>query len=130
MRSRPARSDRGRRGSPCGRNTTHVGPRRVHWQLVTDDIPRDQQSADLHAEQVPNLTNDPFMPSRVQGLEHLDRARFDATTRVQSAAAKDRYLTTTRQPLPGGAFSTSCPRCCKRFSSPNAGGGEIEHGEI
>ena len=52
-------------------------------------MPKDQQWADLLAEEVvPNLIKDSFMPSLTQRLENLKRAGSDATTLVQSAAAK------------------------------------------
>ena len=43
---------------------------------------------ELLVKQIPNLIKDSFLPSLVDRLESLDRAGFDATSLVQSAAAK------------------------------------------
>jgi hypothetical protein len=56
------------------------------------------------------VIKDSFLPSLVDRLERLDRAGFDQTGLVRSAAAKVRYPMITRQLLSGGAFWTNCPR--------------------
>jgi conjugative relaxase-like TrwC/TraI family protein len=61
---------------------------RLDKQLVAADIAQDQQWAYLLARQVPNVIKDSFMPDLVHRLENLDRAGFDATALVRSAAAK------------------------------------------
>ena len=65
-----------------------TGQQRLERQLVTAEIHRDQQWADLLAEQVPNLINDSLLPSLSQRLDNLDRAGFDVPSLVHSAAAK------------------------------------------
>ncbi|MFL6046034.1 MAG: MobF family relaxase [Propionibacteriaceae bacterium] len=61
---------------------------RLNRRLGTHDTPQDQQWAELLAEQIPNLINDSFLPSLTKRLKNLDRADFDASSLVQSAAAK------------------------------------------
>jgi hypothetical protein len=61
---------------------------RLDKQLVAADINQDQQWAGLLTQHVPNVIKDSFLPSLVDRLERLDRAGFDATGLVRSAAAK------------------------------------------
>jgi len=61
---------------------------RLNRRLGIHDTPQDQQWAELLAELIPNLINDSFLPSLTEKLENLDRAGFDASSLVQSAAAK------------------------------------------
>jgi hypothetical protein len=61
---------------------------RLDHQLVAADNAQDQQWAALLAKRIPNVIKDSFMPSLVHRLENLDRAGFDATGFVRSAAAK------------------------------------------
>ena len=61
---------------------------RLNRRLSTHDTPQDQQWAELLAELIPNLINDSFLPSLMKRLENLGRADFDASSLVQSAAAK------------------------------------------
>jgi hypothetical protein len=63
---------------------------RLNRRLGTHDTPQDQQWAELLAELIPNLINDSFLPSLTERLENSARAGFDATSLVQSAAAKAR----------------------------------------
>ena len=61
---------------------------RLNRRLSTHDTPQDQQWAELLTELIPNLIKDSFLPSLTRRLENLDRAGFDASSLVQSAAAK------------------------------------------
>src|SRR5215217_8875429 len=61
---------------------------RLNRRLGTGDTPQDQQWAELLTELIPNLIKDTFLPSLTKRLENLDRAGFDASSLVQSAAAK------------------------------------------
>jgi hypothetical protein len=61
---------------------------RLDMQLVAADTAQDQQWADLLAQRGPNVIKDSFLPDLVHRLEGLERAGYDATTLVQSAAAK------------------------------------------
>jgi hypothetical protein len=64
------------------------------------------------AELIPNLINDSFLPSLTQRLEKLDRAGFDTTNLVQSAAAKTPLPDDHPAAALGGAFSANCPNHC------------------
>jgi conjugative relaxase-like TrwC/TraI family protein len=61
---------------------------RLDKQLVAADIAQDQQWTNLVVRRIPNVTKDSFLPSLVDRLGRLDRAGFDATGLVRSAAAK------------------------------------------
>jgi hypothetical protein len=61
---------------------------RLDKQLAAADIAQDQQWRDLLVKRIPNVIKDLFLPSLVDRLERLDRAGFDATGLVRSAAAK------------------------------------------
>ncbi len=61
---------------------------RLDKQLVAADIAQDQQWTNLLVKRIPNVIKDSFLPSLVDRLERLDRAGFDATGLVRSAAAK------------------------------------------
>jgi len=61
---------------------------RLNKQLAAADIAQDQQWRDLHVKRIPNMIKDSFLPSLVDRLERLDRAGFDATGLVRSAATK------------------------------------------
>jgi len=61
---------------------------RLNRRLGTGDTPQDQQWAELLTELIPNLIQDSFLPSLTKRLENLDRAGSDASSLVQSAAAK------------------------------------------
>jgi conjugative relaxase-like TrwC/TraI family protein len=61
---------------------------RLDKQLMAADIAQDQQRTNILVKQIPNLIKDSFLPSLVDRLEGLDRAGFDATALVRSAAAK------------------------------------------
>jgi hypothetical protein len=61
---------------------------RLDKQLVAADIGQDQQWTNLLVKQIPNVIKNSFLPSLVDRLERLDRAGFDATGLVRSAAAK------------------------------------------
>jgi hypothetical protein len=61
---------------------------RLDKQLAAADIAQDQQWRDLLVKRIPNVIKDSFLPSLVDRLERLDRAGFDATGLVRSAAAK------------------------------------------
>jgi AAA domain len=61
---------------------------RLDKQLVAADIAQDQQWTDLLVKRIPNVIKDSFLPSLVDRLDRLDRAGFDATGLVRSAAAK------------------------------------------
>jgi hypothetical protein len=61
---------------------------RLNRRLGTGDTPQDQQWAELLTELIPNLIKDTFLPSLTKRLENLNRAGFDASSLVQSAAAK------------------------------------------
>ena len=61
---------------------------RLDKQLVAVDITQDQQWTNLLVKWIPTVIRDSFLPSLVDRLERLDRAGFDATSVVRSAAAK------------------------------------------
>jgi len=61
---------------------------RLDKQLMAAGIAQDQQRTNILVKQIPNLIKDSFLPSLVDRLEGLDRAGFDATALVRSAAAK------------------------------------------
>ena len=61
---------------------------RLDKQLVAADLAEDQQWMDFLAKRSPNVIKDSFLPGLVHRLENLDRAGFDTTALVQSAAAK------------------------------------------
>jgi hypothetical protein len=61
---------------------------RLDTQLVAADLAEDQQWTDFLAKRSPNVIKDSFLPGLVHKLENLDRAGFDTTALVQSAAAK------------------------------------------
>jgi hypothetical protein len=61
---------------------------RLDKQLAAADIAQDQQWTHLLVKRIPNVIKDSFLPSLVDRLERLDRAGFDATGFVRSAAAK------------------------------------------
>jgi hypothetical protein len=61
---------------------------RLDKQLAAANITQDQQRTTILVKQIPNLIKDSFLPSLVDRLERLDRAGFDATTLIRSAAAK------------------------------------------
>jgi conjugative relaxase-like TrwC/TraI family protein len=61
---------------------------RLDKQLVAADLTQDQQWTNLLVKRIPNVIKDSFLPSLVDRLERLDRAGFDATGLVRSAAAK------------------------------------------
>ena len=61
---------------------------RLDKQLVAADIAQDQQWTNLLMKRIPNVIKDSFLPSLVDRLGRLDRAGFDATGLVRSAAAK------------------------------------------
>ncbi len=61
---------------------------RLDKQLAAADIAQDQQWRDSLVKRIPNVIKDSFLPSLVDRLERLDRAGFDATGLVRSAAAK------------------------------------------
>jgi conjugative relaxase-like TrwC/TraI family protein len=61
---------------------------RLDKQLVAADNAQDQQWAGLLTQHVPNVIKDSFLPALVHRLGNLDRAGYDATTLVRSAAAK------------------------------------------
>ena len=92
----------------------------LNRRLGTHDTPQDQQWAELLAEQIPNLIKDSFLPSLTKRLENLDRAGFDTSSLVQSAAAKAplpddhpaaalwwRILDELPQPLPDNSNQTT-----------------------
>jgi len=102
--------------SPFARTRQH----RLNRRLGTGDTPQDQQWADLLTELIPNLIKDSFLPSLTKRLENLDRAGFDASSLVQSAAAKAplpddhpaaalwwRILDELPQPLPNNSHQTT-----------------------
>jgi hypothetical protein len=93
---------------------------RLNRRLGTHDTPQDQQWAELLAEQIPNLIKDSFLPSLTKRLDNLDRAGFDTSSLVQSAAAKAplpddhpaaalwwRILDELPQPLPDNSNQTT-----------------------
>jgi hypothetical protein len=61
---------------------------RLDKQLVAADNAQDQQRAGLLTQHVPNVIKDSFLRALVHRLGNLDRAGYDATTLVRSAAAK------------------------------------------
>jgi hypothetical protein len=93
---------------------------RLNRRLGTHDTPQDQQCLELLAELIPNVINDSFLPSLTKRLGNLDRAGFDTSSLVQSAAAK--------APLPDdhpGSRSVvahsgrTAPAAAKQFTSNN-----------
>jgi hypothetical protein len=83
---------------------------RLDKQLVAADNAQDQQWAGLLTQHVPNVIKDSFLRALVHRLGNLDRAGYDATTLVRSAAAKGcRYPMITRQLPSGGASWTNYP---------------------
>jgi hypothetical protein len=93
---------------------------RLNRRLGTHDTPQDQQWAELLAELIPNLIKDSFLPRLTKRLENLDRAGFDSSSLVQSAAAKGplpddhpaaalwwRILDELPQPLPNNSNQTT-----------------------
>ena len=61
---------------------------RLDKQLLAADIAQDQQWTNLLVKRIPNVIKDSFLTSLADRLERLDRAGFDATGLVRSAAAK------------------------------------------
>jgi conjugative relaxase-like TrwC/TraI family protein len=61
---------------------------RLDKQLLAADNTQDQQWTNLLVKRIPNLIKDSFLTNLVDRLERLDRAGFDATGLVRSAAAK------------------------------------------
>jgi hypothetical protein len=95
--------------SPLARTWQH----RLNRRLGTHETPQDQQWAELLAEQSPNLIKDSFLPSLTKRLENLDRAGFDTSSLVQSAAAKAPLPDDHPAAASGGASSTNCPSRCQ-----------------
>jgi hypothetical protein len=86
---------------------------RLNRRLSTHDTPQDQQWAELLAELIPNLINDSFLLSLTKRLENLDRAGFDTSSLVQSAAAKAPLPDDHPAAASGGASSTSSLYGCQ-----------------
>jgi hypothetical protein len=96
---------------------------RLDKQLVAADIAQDQQWTDLLAQQVPNLTNDSFMPNLGVQLGAPESLRL---RRGQSRSDCSSQRTASRRPSGSRSLVAhprrTAPAKAREFRSANAGG--------